>query len=111
MMKLTRKQHFILMACINSIPESAIRDLCRRFDFGNCNRAPIKNIRDRVKKRLAEYLIEPAVVLPVDKLAPKDQKVKRRGVFAIKVRGIFATKNVKLDKVPKRKIRKVIFNG
>lgn len=110
-MELTRKQLFILMACINSMSESALRDLCRRFDFGNCNRAPIKNIKDRIKKRLAEHLIEPAVELPTDKLAPKDKKVKRERIFATKVNPIFAVKNVKLDEAPKRKIRKVRFNG
>ena len=98
------------MACINSMTESALRDLCRRFDFGDCDRAPIKNIKGQVKKRLVEHLIEPAVELPVDKLAPKNIKVKRKRVFAVKVNKVFAVKNVDLDEEPRKPIRKVRFN-
>ncbi len=110
MMQLKRKQLFILMACINSMSESALRDLCRRFDFGNCNRAPIKNIKDRIKKRLTEHLVEPAVELPTDKVIPKDKKSIKKRIFATKMNRIFATKCIKLDE-PRKPIRKVRFNG
>ncbi len=110
-MNLNRKQLFILMACLNSMSEVALRDLCNRFDFGDCDRAPIKKIKTQIKQRLSEHLIEPVVELPTDRLASKDIKVKHKRVFAIKVSRVFAVKSVKLDNKPKRKIRKIRFNG
>ena len=108
-MEINRKQLFILMVCLNSMTESVLRDLCRRFDFEGCNKASVKNLKDQIKQRLTEYLIEPAVELPTDKTIPKDKKSTKKQLFAIKVRRIYAVKNSKL--IDPGQIRKIKFNG
>ena len=110
-MQINRKQLFILMVCLNSMAEDTLRDLCRRFDFEGCNKASVKNLKDQIKQRLTDHLIEPAVELPTDKLLPKDKKSTKKRVFAIKVSRIFAVKNSKLVTEPERQIRKIKFNG
>lgn len=98
-MVISQKQLFILIVCLNSASEPIIRDLCHKFDFGNCPHAPIKRIKERIILRLREHLSEPAIDLPTDK--PK-RKTKHKPVFVIKNinlrRPAIVTKNMNLKK-------------
>ena len=97
-MVISQKQLFILIVCLNSASESVIRDLCHKFDFGNCPFAPIPRIKERIILRLREHLFEPAIDLPTDK--PK-RKTKFKPIYVIKNvnlrRPVIVTKNVTLD--------------